>query len=223
MTMKIIEALKLLDPSNDDHWTNDGDAAMKAVEELVGTSSINRDDVLAVAPRFCRTNLEFPGDEKPEEETTPEEQVEEDSESPIPPVETAPEATEEAPVASEQDAEDEGQAMVDEAKRRKENLAIANKKVDDISAKKAAIDAELAEAQQAQIEANQTVMQNSHIDDQKARMAYIESQKKQRRDRYLKQQGAQKVLGITGKVAPSALDKALADRPRSTRTIAPGQ
>lgn len=54
MKAKISEALEQLDHTNDDHWTNAGKPDMKAVEALVGDSSIKRKDVESVAPDFKR-------------------------------------------------------------------------------------------------------------------------------------------------------------------------
>jgi len=52
--MDILEALKQLDPKNDEHWTGDGLPRMDAVEALVGDESIKRADVTAASPDFNR-------------------------------------------------------------------------------------------------------------------------------------------------------------------------
>ena len=69
--MEIKEALAALNPTNDAHWTRDGLPAMKAVETLVGDSSIKRQDVTDADPEFDREvaaqrladNLEAKADE----------------------------------------------------------------------------------------------------------------------------------------------------------------
>ena len=52
--LSLVEAVRALDPANDDHWTKSGQPAMKAVEALVGSDSVTRDEVEAVAPGFDR-------------------------------------------------------------------------------------------------------------------------------------------------------------------------
>jgi len=61
--MSIRQALTALDPTNDEHWTNDGSPRMDAVERLVGTKSITRRDVVDAAPMFNRTNPVVPDHE----------------------------------------------------------------------------------------------------------------------------------------------------------------
>ncbi len=52
--MKIKQALKILDPKDDLHWTAEGLPRMEVVEGLVGDSSIKRADVTNAAPEFNR-------------------------------------------------------------------------------------------------------------------------------------------------------------------------
>ncbi len=73
--MDIREAVSKLDKENDDHWTGDGLPSMKAVENLVGDSSIKRKDVTQVVGDFRRGD-ELPAEEVEEEKT--EEPVKED-------------------------------------------------------------------------------------------------------------------------------------------------
>ncbi|MEE9160020.1 MAG: hypothetical protein V3U60_16745 [Gammaproteobacteria bacterium] len=54
MTEQIAAAVRDLDPENDDHWTDAGLPAMKAVEDVVGTKAIKRADVEAAAPGWDR-------------------------------------------------------------------------------------------------------------------------------------------------------------------------
>jgi len=51
---KITDALKKLDPKNDDHWTASKQPAMAAVEELMGDKTITRADVDKAADGFTR-------------------------------------------------------------------------------------------------------------------------------------------------------------------------
>lgn len=51
---QIKEALELLDPEKDEHWTADGLPRMDIVESLVGDKSITREDVTNADPEFCR-------------------------------------------------------------------------------------------------------------------------------------------------------------------------
>ncbi len=50
----IRDALDKLDATNDGHWTADGKPAMKAVEELLGDTSVTRADVDKAAPDLRR-------------------------------------------------------------------------------------------------------------------------------------------------------------------------
>lgn len=54
MDMKelIIDALKTLDPKNDEHWTNDGQPAVAAL----GIVDLKRKDITDAAPHFSREN-----------------------------------------------------------------------------------------------------------------------------------------------------------------------
>lgn len=88
MTTKIQEALKQLDPANDDHWTADGLPRMDAVEKLVGSSDITREDVTNAAPDFTR-------------DTARDLEVVEPSEEEVTDVEAHPENQEEAEATGE--------------------------------------------------------------------------------------------------------------------------
>lgn len=50
----IVEALKRLDPADDEHWTADGKPKMSAIEALMGRADITRAQVDAAAPGFSR-------------------------------------------------------------------------------------------------------------------------------------------------------------------------
>jgi hypothetical protein len=93
--IRLIEALRQLDPNNPDHWLPNGQARMEAVEYFAGTKKVNRVDIDALVPGFSRANTALPGDDpevEQDDETSPEEEV-------------APEAEEEE--ISDEDLEDE--------------------------------------------------------------------------------------------------------------------
>ncbi|QQM14065.1 hypothetical protein pVco14_015 [Vibrio phage pVco-14] len=52
---KLIEVLGQLDPTKDEHWTQDGVARLDVVSELVG-SQVTRAQIQEVAPKFSRAN-----------------------------------------------------------------------------------------------------------------------------------------------------------------------
>lgn len=52
MSQEIIDALKELDPKNDDHWTGDGLPKLSALKDV----KANRQEVTAAAPHFTREN-----------------------------------------------------------------------------------------------------------------------------------------------------------------------
>lgn len=60
MTNKIIEALKKLDPVNDNHWTADGLPRLDTVKMLAGDQTLTRDSVTSIVPEFSRSNTAVP-------------------------------------------------------------------------------------------------------------------------------------------------------------------
>jgi acid stress-induced BolA-like protein IbaG/YrbA len=52
----IIDALKLLEPTNDGHWTADGLPRVDVLAEMVGDKALKRGDVTKAAPTFTREN-----------------------------------------------------------------------------------------------------------------------------------------------------------------------
>lgn len=54
MNQKILDALLKLDINNDDHWTADGLPRMDAIEMIVGSKDITRQQVTAAKPGFSR-------------------------------------------------------------------------------------------------------------------------------------------------------------------------
>lgn len=54
MNQKILDALLKLDINNDDHWTSDGLPRMDAIELIVGSKNITRQQVTAAKPGFSR-------------------------------------------------------------------------------------------------------------------------------------------------------------------------
>ena len=49
----LLAAINLLDPTNDDHWTQSGDPAIAAIEEIYGKDT-SRSEVNEVAPDYDR-------------------------------------------------------------------------------------------------------------------------------------------------------------------------
>lgn len=54
---KILEALGKLDPSNDNHWTNDGLPRIDTVRMLAADPTITRETITAEAPNFSRQTV----------------------------------------------------------------------------------------------------------------------------------------------------------------------
>lgn len=54
--MQLIEALKALDPDNNEHWTQEGLPVVAEVAKLTGVN-VTRAEVTAAAPHFNRNNL----------------------------------------------------------------------------------------------------------------------------------------------------------------------
>ena len=61
MSQKIIEALKKLDPTNDNHWTADGSPRLDTVKMLAADQGLTRDMVTIAAPGFSRANNTLAG------------------------------------------------------------------------------------------------------------------------------------------------------------------
>ena len=59
---KILEALAKLDPTNDNHWTNDGLPRIETIRMLAADQTITREAITAEAPNFSRqtAKLETP-------------------------------------------------------------------------------------------------------------------------------------------------------------------
>lgn len=56
--MELKDILKDLDPTNDDHWTQDGQARTDVVTGMLG-EKVTRDMIRAAAPKFCRANTDL--------------------------------------------------------------------------------------------------------------------------------------------------------------------
>lgn len=52
--MEISEALELLEPLNDEHWTTDGLPRVDIVADLIGDDKLKRADIMKAAPDFVR-------------------------------------------------------------------------------------------------------------------------------------------------------------------------
>lgn len=58
MTSSIKEALEILDPADDEQWTEDGLPLVEIVRELTGNQNLKRKDITDAAPLFTRENSE---------------------------------------------------------------------------------------------------------------------------------------------------------------------
>ena len=63
--MNLANALQSLDVENDEHWTQDGQARLDVLKEMVG-SQVTRDDIKEVAPKFTRANNVVTSDKQPD-------------------------------------------------------------------------------------------------------------------------------------------------------------
>lgn len=75
VTVKIQEALQLLDAKEDGHWTNDGLPRVGIVEALSGIKPLTRGQITEAAPAFTRANPSIAVDPLP----TPDSQEEQES------------------------------------------------------------------------------------------------------------------------------------------------
>lgn len=70
---KILEALAKLDPTNDNHWTNDGLPRIETIRMLAADQTITREAITAEAPNFSRQTAKLEttvATEQKTEETT---------------------------------------------------------------------------------------------------------------------------------------------------------
>jgi hypothetical protein len=101
----IQEALGKLNPTDNDHWTQDGLPRIGKVEELSGLKGLKRADVTAANPKFTRQAVL---------DATPDEPEETPAETPTEPVEpTEGDATDETPADPDAPAEPDTEAPAD--------------------------------------------------------------------------------------------------------------
>ena len=58
--MKLLEALRLLNPEEDDHWTSDGAPRMSFIHALMESDEVTRKDVIDLAPDLDRESMKTP-------------------------------------------------------------------------------------------------------------------------------------------------------------------
>lgn len=124
----IVQALDMLDPSDDEHWTEDGSPRVDKVREITGIEDLSREEITDAAPQFMRPSTE------PEE--TPVGQVEEEK--------PKEEVAELSPVEEEPEVSDE------EAEQR---MTAYGRAMDDLDNNITAINQELADKKNALLEA----------------------------------------------------------------------
>jgi hypothetical protein len=71
--LKILDALRQLDPDNDEHWTTQGQPRLDVVGDILD-ATVTRAEVTAAAPEFSRDAARIPASE-PESEPEPVEPV----------------------------------------------------------------------------------------------------------------------------------------------------
>ena len=88
--MEITEALKKLDPENDEHWTNQGLPALNPLAEILGVKNVKREQVTEADPQFnreaARQSKQEPGpaaDDQPTEQKQDEASEEDEGEKDI--------------------------------------------------------------------------------------------------------------------------------------------
>ena len=194
---QIAEALAKLDPDDDQHWTTDGAPRIDAVGEILG-AKVTRDQVVAAAPRFSRTNPDLTPAPPPAVESGIDHvalQGDEDVR-----------AGRDAVLAEERRIRDERDAKVAEAKRRH---AEVNGKVAVLMRERAALTDRIDELVR-ELRLLERYVPNpneyDHRADMAARMDWIRQQRNQRANRVGQTNEALRSLGITGK---SALDSAM--------------
>lgn len=144
MTMTIDQALKALDPKNDEHWTSDGSPRMDKLQELTGDESLTRKQVKEAAPTFTR---ETAGEAPPEDPGVSQETEQgataapPSEETPAEDQEKAQEDAEETPPADDQEQPEPPVEEIDEDAE--EALAEESELTKELEA----VDAELAEAE----------------------------------------------------------------------------
>lgn len=107
MAMSLIEALKTLDPENNDHWTSDGLPRLDVLKNLTGTQ-VTREQITAEAKSFNRKSPTLDSQETKPAETP---------EAPQAPVEASKETPAETP---DEDDSDEPVDLSDEEAVEKE-------------------------------------------------------------------------------------------------------
>lgn len=71
-TQLILDALELMDATDDEQWTNDGAPKVETVAALSGIEGLKRADIISASPEFSRTNTESKITEEVTEEVTEE-------------------------------------------------------------------------------------------------------------------------------------------------------
>lgn len=117
MAMSLIEALKTLDPENNDHWTSDGLPRLDVLKNLTGTQ-VTREQITAQAKSFNRKSPTLDSQETKPAETP---------EAPQTPVETSKETPDEDDSDEPVDLSDE-EAVEKEMEEAQEALAKAQKR-----------------------------------------------------------------------------------------------
>lgn len=160
--MDIKTALVQLDPENGEHWTADGLPRIDAVEGIMGTKGVKRQDITNAAPNFTRDtaaeqkeNADAEGHEAEAPEAPPTEAVAGDADP------SSEEAQEEAEgdgeAAPEQSAEGDGEAIEAASEPEQPTDPEPEQPVEDAEpSEMERLEAELAEATEEMLDAQRT-------------------------------------------------------------------
>ena len=135
---EILEAVRALDPHNDEHWTADGLPRLDAVENLLG-ASVNRKSVTNAAPDFSRqvalSLVDAPEDGEPPVDEPPVDDEDTDAETvPQSPKPTTPPDSDTASNDDEDEDDPLAEGPADEEAAMDEEILELQERVDEIRA-----------------------------------------------------------------------------------------
>jgi len=245
MANSILQALEMLDPKDDAHWTKDGAPALDALKAILGDDTLKRKTVTEAAPGFSRSHYDIPEPKAPEE--TPEGSVMADDQAALE-AETLEQLKKDKAVLEERAAagdESAIQALADIADTLgEETLTTTFAPVEELEDTRSPLQKEYDEvnARIASLQKEKTAIQNElnilakrqhlldmHVgtkngktmqEDQDARMAYIRSQAEIRAKKAARNNQALNALGL-GNQGKAPIDQAFAAKRGSARPSGP--
>lgn len=194
--MNLHQALATMDPSKDDQWTGDGLPRLELLQKLTENPKLTRKEVTDAAPAFTRDSMQ--ADPEPKEEPDPKEEPEVvlSRDEPAKPLEP--------------------ETINSRAQERYEAIAV---EADALVAEKRKLDEQLKRlaAEQQRLQPFVKAPGYDHNEDQKARMEFIESQKKIRAARAGRNSEVFKALGLKPPTSPLEAAMSRRDTPQSRR------